>query len=313
MERLGIVVIGAVFVDIKGFPKEKYVPDGRNAGWIEYVHGGVSRNVAEDIANAELRPTFLSIVDDSAMGDDVLKKLENHKINTSYVLRREGGMGTWLAVFDNNGDLAGSISQRADMNPLLEVLEEKGDEIFAAADSIVTQIDLGKDVMKKIISLAEKYNRDVFGVVSNMNIAIDRRDFLKNFSCFACNELEAGIFFAEDFTGLSPQELCDAVSEKVIAAQIPSIVVTLGARGAIYADCKGLKGLIPARKVNVIDTTGAGDAFCAGLSIGLTYGKTLPESVEIGTKLASSVIISSENVCPRFLPRELGLDMDIPD
>ena len=52
---MGIVVIGAVFVDIKGYPLSTYIPGGRNAGRIEQVHGGVSRNVAEDIANVELR------------------------------------------------------------------------------------------------------------------------------------------------------------------------------------------------------------------------------------------------------------------
>ena len=51
MERL---VIGAAFVDIKGFPEGTYLPNGRNAGKIEYVHGGVARNVAEDLANAGL-------------------------------------------------------------------------------------------------------------------------------------------------------------------------------------------------------------------------------------------------------------------
>ena len=65
---MGIVVIGTVFVDIKGFPEGAYIPDGRNAGRIEYVHGGVSRNVVEDIANMELRPTFVSIVDETPMG-----------------------------------------------------------------------------------------------------------------------------------------------------------------------------------------------------------------------------------------------------
>ena len=52
---------------------------------------------------------------------------------------------------------------------------------------------------------------------------------------------------------------------------------------------------------------------CAGVSIGLTYGKTLGESVQIGTLLAASVITSSENVCPRFQPAELGLDVQIED
>ena len=78
--------------------------------------------------------------------------------------------------------------------------------------------------------------------------------------------------------------------------------------GDSYADTKGNCGICPARKVQVLDTTGAGDAFCAGVAIGLTYGKALSEAVEIGTLLAASVITSKENVCPRFLPEELGLD-----
>ena len=82
---MGIVVIGAVFVDIKGFPEDVYVPEGRNAGRIEYIHGGVTRNVVEDIANVELRPTYVSIVDTSALGEDVVRKLKRHKVDTSYV------------------------------------------------------------------------------------------------------------------------------------------------------------------------------------------------------------------------------------
>ena len=72
---MGIVVIGAVFVDIKGYPLSTYIPGGRNAGRVEQVHGGVSRNVAEDIANVELRPTFVSLVDDTGIGQDVIDKL----------------------------------------------------------------------------------------------------------------------------------------------------------------------------------------------------------------------------------------------
>ena len=79
---MGIVVLGAVFVDIKGYPAGAFLPAGRNVGRVEHIHGGVSRNVAEDIANVELRPTFVSLVDDSGEGMDVLRKLNDHKVNT---------------------------------------------------------------------------------------------------------------------------------------------------------------------------------------------------------------------------------------
>ena len=306
---MGIVVIGATFVDIKGFPADNYIPTGRNVGRVEYIHGGVARNVVEDIANVELRPTFLGIVDDTPMGLSVLNKLRNHKVNTDYVLTIPDGMGTWLAVFDNNGDVAGSISKRPNMLPLLDLLSAKGDEIFAEADSVVLEVDLDKEIVKKVLELAEKHGTKVFGLVSNMSIAVKRRDFLQHFYCFICNQQEAGMLFLDDYSKLSPQEMQDVLGQKVMQAKIPSVVVTMGAQGAVYADHSGGKGICPARKVQVKDTTGAGDAFCAGVSIGLTYGKNMAEAIEIGSMLAASVITSSENVCPRFQPAELGLEI----
>ena len=50
-------------------------------------------------------------------------------------------------------------------------------------------------------------------------------------------------------------------------------------------------------------------AFFAGITMGLTYGKTMLEACGIGTRLAASVICTSENVCPRFLPSEFGLEI----
>lgn len=310
---MAMVVIGTVFVDIKGFPDDLYIPEGRNAGRVEIVHGGVGRNVAEDIANVELRPRFVGMVDDTAEGAEVLRKLKNHKVNTDYVAVTQDGMGMWLAVFNNGGDIAGSISKRPTSDAMLRMLEEKGDEIFADADSIVIEIDLDKELIKTVFRYAEKYHKKVYAVVANMSIASQRRDFLQSIDCFVCNEQEAGILFVCDFSGLTPEELCEELSRRVVSARIPSMVVTMGSRGAVYADMNGDKGVYPARKVKVRDTTGAGDAFCAGVAIGLTYGKTMREAVEIGTRLASSVITVSENVCPRFLPQELGLDVKIKE
>lgn len=310
---MGIVVIGAVFVDVKGFPEANFIPTGRNAGRVERVHGGVGRNVAEDIANCELRPTFVSLVDDSGDAADVLRKLNNHKVNTDYIWKTRDGMGTWLAVFDNDGDVAASISKRPNLMPIVDILEKHGDEIFENADSIVCEIDIDKEIVKQVFKYAQKYHKKVYSVVGNMSIALERRDFLKSIDCFVCNIQEAGLLFFDDYSEKNAEEMVDILSEKVMAAQIPSMIVTMGGEGAVYADMHGDKGWRPARKVEVKDTTGAGDSFCAGVSIGLTYGKSLKEACEIGSMLAASVIVTTDSVCPRFLPRELGLDMDVED
>ena len=306
---MGIVVIGAVFVDIKGYPEDAFIPTGRNVGRVEHVHGGVGRNVAEDISNCELRPTFVSLVDDSGTGADVVRKLKTHKVNTDYICATADGMGTWLAVFDNDGDVAASISKRPNLRPIGDILDEQGDEIFASADSIVIEIDMDKEVVKRTFKLAEKHHKPVYAVVANMSIAVERRDFLQLTDCFVCNQQEAGILFSDDYSGCDAGQMERILAEKVRRARINRMIVTMGGQGAVYADKDGVSGFCPARKVNVKDTTGAGDAFCAGAAIGLTYGKGLGEACQIGSLLAASVIMTSENVCPRFLPSELGLEV----
>ena len=304
---MGIVVIGATFIDLKGYPFAQYIPNGRNAGRVIQVHGGVCRNVVEDIANVELRPTYLSVLDNSGLSTEIIDKLNRHKVDTKYIVRTETGLGKWLAIFNNEGDVIGSISQRPDLSEIGKVLDEHGDEIIREADSIVVEIDMDSDLLNRIFTLAEKYGKDVYAVVSNMSIAVERRDLMKKTACLVCNREEAEILFSDDYSGMTPGELADIIDQKVEAAHYPRMVVTLGEEGAVYAESDNDYGVIPAQKTAVIDTTGCGDAFFAGVTIGLTYGKSLKEACEIGTRLASSVIATKENVCPRFLPDEFGL------
>ena len=304
----GIVVFGSAFVDIKGYPLSMYIPGGRNVGRVTQVHGGVSRNVVEDIANVELRPTFVSVVDEGGLGTEVIEKLNRHKVNTRYVRRTPGGLGTWLAVFDNSGDVTASISKRPDLSGILDILQEYGDEIVGNADSLVVEIDMESDVLRRIFDLAEKYRKAVYAVVSNMSIAFERRDLIKQTACLVCNQQEAAMLFSEDLTALTKEQIQAMLPEMIQRAEIPRIVVTLGGEGAVYAERNGVCGVCPPRVVDVIDTTGAGDSFFAGVAIGLTYGKTLPVACNIGTRLASAVIATRENVCPRFLPAEFGIE-----
>ena len=306
----GIVVIGATFVDIKGYPNAQYIPAGRNAGRVIEVHGGVSRNIAENIANVELRPTFVSVVDRTGTSTGVIEKLERHRCNTAYIRRTDDGLGTWLAIFDHTGDVVASISKRPDLSEIENILDEQGDEIFSQADSIAVEMDIEVPILKRILSLAKRYGKKVYSPVSNMSIACERRDLLKRIDCLVCNEQEAGILFSEDYSGATPEQMCAILTDKIAQAGIRRMVVTMGAQGSVYAEQDGERGICPAQEVGVVDTTGAGDAFFSGVAIGLTYGKDLAESCIIGTRLSASVIVTEESVCPRFMPAEFGIEVD---
>ncbi|MBO7676779.1 MAG: carbohydrate kinase family protein [Erysipelotrichaceae bacterium] len=306
---MGITVFGAVFVDIKGYPIDQYIPSGRNVGRVIQVHGGVSRNVVEDIANLELNPTYVSVVDETGMSDDVVNKLKRHKVNTEYIMRSEDGLGTWLAIFNNDGDVVASISKRPNLSKIKEVLEAHGDKIISESDSVVVEIDMEVEILKVIFDLCEKYNKKIFAVVSNMSIAMERRDLLSRVTCIVCNDQEAGLLFSEEYMDMGHEELEGIILNRIKQANIRMMVVTMGDRGAIYADINGESGYCPPQKVDVIDTTGAGDSFFAGVAVGLTYGKSLKESCSIGTRLASAVIATKESVSPRFKPAEFGIEV----
>ena len=146
------------------------------------------------------------------------------------------------------------------------------------------------------------------------------RPFLWPEAAQARRAFEEGMQLA-DIVKLSEEEVAFLL-EKENAAQGSAelakrcgalVLVSSGARGALAANASGLLGRAEALPVAVADTTGAGDAFFAGAVIGQTYSKTMMESCEIGTRLAASVITTGENVCPRYLPSEFGLDVSTVD
>lgn len=304
---MAIVVIGSSFMDIKGYPYSDYVEDGRNSGFVARSQGGVARNVAEDIANVGLAPTFVSLLDHSGDSIQILDHLRQVGANTEYVRKTEDGLGMWIAVYAKK-DSPTSISKRPDLLPIGDILSEQGDEIFENADSIVVEFDIEQEVLDIILALAKKYHKEVYGVISNIDIALQHRDYLKKLDCFVCNQQEAGTLFDLDLRDLEPQHVQEIAENRIRQDnELRRLVITMGDRGAVYVTREGESGVVPVRKVEVKDPTGAGDAFFSGVAIGLTYGKMLREACEIGTCLAASAISTTKNVCSFFRPSDFCL------
>lgn len=294
---MSMVVIGSVFVDVKGYPIGEYIPGGRNAGRVEQVHGGVARNIAEDIAHVREPVTFVSLVDETGAGTDVIDRLQRSGVDTEYIRRTPDGMGTWLAVFDHHNEVAAAISKRPDLLPIGEILDDCGDEIYRQADSVLLELDLEPQTVEKVYRLAEKHGVPVFAAVSNMRIALDNRAYLPQTACFVCNQQEADFLFPGKLTGLTADAMAPVLQSLMGTQGLRAIVVTLAEQGAVYASPECC-GRVPAQKVTVRDTTGAGDAFFAGICVGLTRGASLKKACELGTELAAQVISTTESVCP---------------
>lgn len=296
------VVVGVTFVDIKGFPFAKYNPQGRNLGSVRIVHGGVSRNVVENFANLGMPVSFASMLEDTAIGRDVARKLTNAGADLRYTITaQDNGLGMWLVVLDETGNLAGSISRMPDTAILEDYISRCGEEIIAGAENVVLEIDLSERIASDVLTFAKKYNKKVYAIVGNMSVILAHPEFLRETDCFICNEIEAGRLFAsEAVPEFSPEQMQEYLPTAARTAGIPSMVVTMGSHGAVYYDGEtGEAGVCPPYPATVVDTSGAGDAFFSGTVMGLTRKQQLREAVRYGAKLASLTIESAENACPK--------------
>ncbi len=310
---LGTVVLGAIFTDIKGFAKEKYAPRERNLGQVQFVHGGVCRNIAEDIAASGMPVTLVSMTEHSALGHEVIDHLNDAGVNTEFVFPvKENGIGKWLVILNEAGDVAAQLSCPPDMRPLAEFVDIYGDAFVKDARNIILEMDIGVEITEKVLALAKRYHKPVYAIVGNMSVLLEHPEFIRDTDCFICNEMEFGRFFDCDTAFYSPSQMLAFLQEKVLSMEFPSCVVTMGAKGCVFFDRKTDDcGWLPAIETQVVDTTGAGDAFLAGAVMGLGEGLTLRRSAELGSAIASLTIGSRESACPKndipagFLPHAI--------
>jgi pseudouridine kinase len=303
-KKFDVAVIGTIFVDVKGFPRGVYNALGRNLGQVRFYHGGVGRNVVETMGQLDTKTAFVSTVDDNGLGLEVLDRLKSRGIDTSYVPAFEKeGMGMWMAILDEHGDLAGSISQM----PSLEIMEPAvlgcADQFLDESKAVALEIDLNEKIAETIVEKAVDKGIPLYGIPGNLDVLYKRLDLLQHFQCFICNDIEA-----HQLTNvtLESEEDIKKAAKSLTSSGLKQVVITLGENGSYYFDASSNEdGFQQAEKVDVVDTTGAGDSFFAGTVSGLVKGKSLAEAVYLGTKVAGCTISSPESTC-QDLKEKLG-------
>ena len=297
---MNILVLGVAFSDIKGFPTAKYDPVGTNKGTVTITHGGVARNVAEDMAVLGAHVSFPLMTDDTPLGKDIRQGLESAGIDLSDAVQVEqSGAGLWLAVFNEHGELAGSVSQMPDVKPLEKLLDEKGDRLFSACDAVVVEFDTSEYIARRTCELSQKHKKPLYVIVGNMSVILACPELMACTRAAIMNEIEAGKLFGRQLIGLGDEEILECVREAGQKLGLRSAIVTRGPRGCAWTDFEnGLSGCMTPVECKVIDSTGAGDAFFSAAVMALTLGDSIPAACEKGTLLAGRVVQTDQSACP---------------
>jgi len=210
-------------------------------------------------------------------GPALLKNLSQQGVGTGHVKVDPGAAsGIAMIIVDGRGENSIVVDPGVNGRVSAEDVREAGD-LLARADYLLLQLEVPLDVVRKAIDAAQE-----LGVPVILNAAPAyplEKDFVQGVYCLVVNESEA-----RALTGMQVESVEDAreAARQLLGWGAPVVIITLGGQGA-YVAAAGVEAHVPARKVKVVDTTAAGDAFIGGLAVALGKRYDLVEAVRYAT------------------------------
>lgn len=281
-----ITVIGGINIDISGFTNQPLILRDSNIGKVRISPGGVGRNIAENISKLGITTKLLSVLGDDAYGQSILMETPNSRLDLKEVCVAKGcSTSIYLSVMDENRDMAVAVNSM-DIMELLDkdYLDEKYDII---KDSMVCVLDTNlSSEMIEYILLQHKTKTFFLDPVSTKK-AWNIRSLIGNFHTIKPNKLEAEILIGNKLD--SPAEIRQGI-EYFLSRGVKQVFITLGAEGIIYGN-QQVTGQIKSNTVDIVNATGAGDAFTAALVYG--YLNKMEIGMVARLAIAASVVALS--------------------
>jgi pseudouridine kinase len=267
--------------------------------------GGVARNIAENLARMGAAVSLVTAVGSDSSGRALLAHAESLGIDTRGCLRLDdAGSGTYTAVLDAEGQMVVALADMALYDRITPAFLDTRQQQRAGASLIVADLNLP---LESIAALQRDAARDSVAliVVAVSEPKMNRLpDSLAGIRLLILNEGELAARLGRSLSG--DAELAAACRE-LQAQGAEDVVVTLGARGVLFTVPGGGAERLDAPPAEVVDVTGAGDAFAAAVVLSLhSGGSDLALACRRGLQLSAMTIACRQTVCPQLAPDTFG-------
>ncbi|PWR08717.1 ribokinase [Micromonospora acroterricola] len=265
MPQTRVVVVGSANMDLVAMAPALPRPGETMLGTdFVMVPGGKGANQAVAAARAGASSSFLGAIGSDAFGVTLRARITAAGVDTGQLRVVYGASGVALVMVNAQGENAIVVTPGA--NDALTGLTDEELATVRGADVLVAQLEIPVQTVAEAAVAARAAGTRVI-----LNAAPARDlppELLAAVDLLVVNEGEA-----RAFTGRGREE------PRALLDLVPRAVLTLGGEGAWYVDREGTEVHVPAVRVDVVDSTAAGDAFTAALAVGWGEGRDLVDAV----------------------------------
>jgi ribokinase len=247
-------------------------------------NGGKGANQAAAAALLGASVTILGRVGDDEFGEPLVQALREKGIDTSLVERASGkSTGAAFITVTPDGENAITVAPGANRSLTPEDVDTAADAI-GDARVFVAQMEIPvQSVLRAVEVAAEKDTRALVNLAPTFEVP---RELLEKLDPLVVNEHEAAFLLGREVEGVDGAL---SATPELLSLGSRSAVVTIGEDGAVIADGESVDHL-PAPEVEVVDTTGAGDAFVGALATQLARGASLQEAVAYAVRAGAAAV-----------------------
>jgi len=247
-------------------------------------NGGKGANQAAAAALLGADVTILGRVGDDGFGEPLVEALADKGVDTSLIeAATDSSTGTAFITITPDGENAITVAPGANRSLTVEDVDDASDSI-GDARVLVVQMEVPPEVVLRAVEVASQQ-----GTRALVNLAPPTevpRELLKKLDPLVVNEHEAAFLLGEKVEGL---EGALSAAQELLALGPGSAVVTLGEDGAVFSDGES-KEHLTSPEVEVVDTTGAGDAFVGALAAKLAQEASLEDAVTYAVRAGAAAV-----------------------
>jgi len=286
-----VVVVGGANTDIVGHPFAPLIAHDSNPGSVRWSPGGVGRNIAENLARLGIDTQLVTAIG----GDHNAHELAEYCACAGVGLERvltvpELPGSTYLAILDENGEMQVALSDMRALDRITPEMLSERRAIFEKAALVVLDANLSVESLEWIAGeLSAPLVLDPVSVAK----APRARSIAGRLAALKCNAAEAAELLG--IAELHSDAQVVYAAEKLRESGVGRVFITAGSSGVHYASADE-SGWLPRPINDVVNATGAGDAFSAGVAAAMLEGMSARGCALFGSALAGLTLASERTV-----------------